>query len=437
MGDLNSADLPFDLLHCSWPFPWTPDSNTPLWAAQPTHLRPAPDWCQFGGHDYWTLDWGELFRGGDRYLGTMPGFGVIFQVRIQTAGQFAFTSGGHCEIRRGPEELYRGLPLPDAAVAVAPGDILQIAVAHGPDDWRFGGRIEPTGKAGTDLANVYLPRVLERLLHPDGPPLKVFTDARNPMRTVISIYSMILNGYSPKHVYIYGSYQWKPFVNTLLGKFLPFATPVLFSGIEEQVTRFAPGILTETAKDHWYLMKSCVSLLCEPSVFCMMDDDLFILDSVATPQALAGERDFVFVPERDNSLLYGSIWGSEFDHPSLAATGRVNTALYWLNMQKDRKEVADRMVRGLGKLENKWAWEQGFYAHLFAGDKLHELPAASYWYPFFCGLPGGMAGYDYANNPCGFTMVHFGGDVEKPSDATALQLMPQILGRKLPRGSRP
>jgi hypothetical protein len=240
---------------------------------------------------------------------------------------------------------------------------------------------------------------------------------------------MILNGYSPSKVFLYGGYQWKPFVKTLLAQFLPFAVPIPLNGIHEQVARTAPARLVDIAKDHWYVMKTCVSLLCEPSEFCMMDDDLFVLESVSGAQALSRDHAFVFVPENDNANLYRSIWGEEFEGRPLTKTARVNTALCWLNMRKDRTEVAARMVRGLDKLEHKWAWEQGFYAHLFAGDDVHELPAASWWYPFFRGLPGGMMGYDYANNPCGFTMVHFGGDVDKPSDGEALQLMHQILGR--------
>lgn len=426
---MNSSSAPFDLLICSWPFPLPPDGFEPHWQAQLTHLRPVPGWSSRGCHSYWTIDWGELFRGGVRFRGTMHGFGVVFRIRVSADGQFAFVSDGYCEIRRGELLLFRGPASAEASLDARVGEILDIAVAHGNSDWTWGARVADSAKAGPELVSVYLPRVLARLRLPDGPPLKVFTDARDPMRTVISIYSMILNGYSPSQILLYGGYQWKPFVKTLLAQFLPFAVPIPLSGIHDQVARAASSSLVDVAKDHWYVMKTCVSLLCEPSEFCMMDDDLFVLESVSGAQALSRVREFVFVPENDNADLYRSIWGEEFEGRSMPNTARVNTALFWLNMRKDRTEVAARMVRGLNKLEHKWAWEQGFYAHLFAGDDVQELPPASWWYPFFGGLPGGMMGYDYANNPCRFTMVHFGGDVDKPSDGEALQLMHQILGR--------
>jgi hypothetical protein len=374
------------------------------------------------------MDWGELFRGGPKFLGTMPGFCVAFQVRANAGGRLCFISAGRCTIRRGTEYAFDGVPDPEGGIEVIAGEIVCIQVSHGPSGWTWGARIDATSNPGQDLLKIHLPRVRERLEKPTGPPLKLFTDARNPIRTVISVYSMILNGYSPSAMMLFGDYQWKPFARSLLQQFFPFATVVSLAEIRDQVARVGSPDLVDAGMSHWYLMKSCVSLLCGPAEFCMMDDDLFILESLAGPQALSGTHDLVFVPEVDNEKLYGSIWGDEFPQTPLTRTARINTALYWLRMRKDRRRTADAMVRGLGKLDQKWAWEQGFYAHLFAADAVHELPGEAFWYPYFRGLPGGMMGYDYANNPCGFSMVHFGGDVPKPVDSEALQLMPQILG---------
>jgi len=361
----------------------------------------------------------------------MHQFGVVFRIRVNADGKLVFTSPGHCAIRRGDLCVFEGVSDPEGSIDARAGDILDIAVAHGPDQWSWGAKIQPVTNAGWELMNIHLPRVQARLREPTGPPLKIFTDARDPIRTVISIYSMIVNGYSPSKVYIYGDYQWTPFAQSVLAPFLPFATVVPLTKIRDQISQVSPSRLADGAQDHWFVMKSCVSLLCDPLDFCMMDDDLFILKPIAGPQALSQKHDFVFVPENGNAMLYRSIWSDVFPDVPLTQTARLNTALYWLHMRKDRKVAADLMLRGLGKLEAKWAWEQGFYAHLFANDPILELPSELYWYPFFCGLPGGMLGYDYANNPCGFTMVHFGGDVPKPTDNEALQLMPQILGRDL------
>jgi len=76
-----------------------------------------------------------------------------------------------------------------------------------------------------------------------------------------------------------------------------------------------------------------------------------------------------------------------------------------------------------------YVWEQGFIASRFAGRPSVGLPTQRYFYPLFDGLPGGMTAYDYANNPSGFASIHFGGPIDKPTDAIALALAPEILGR--------
>lgn len=365
----------------------------------------------------------------------MPHFGVVFRIRVNAGGCFSFTSPGRCIVKRAGSLVFEGTPDPESAIDTHPGDILDIAVAHDCDHWTWGARI-PQSTTGSELLTMHLPRVLERLRKPTGPPLKVFTDARYPLRTILAVYSMILNGYSPAKVYLYGGYQWKAFGRILLARFLPFASLVRQPMICEQIARVAPSEIADLAKQHGLLMKACVALFCDPPEFCLMDDDLFILKSVAGAQALAKEHDLVFVPDNDNAALYASIWGGVFDHRPLEATARLNSALVWLRMRKDRKRVGELMARGLEKLSEwekvyeAWAWEQGFYAHLFAGDRVAQLPSEHYWFPYLGGLPGGMMGYDYANNPCGFTMIHFGGDVEKPTDMDALALTPQILGAR-------
>jgi len=429
------AAAPFELLSCTWPFPLAQEGFKPEWRAPLTHLRPIAEWRPSGNHLYWSIDFGELFRGDARFLGTMREFGVVFRIRVNARGKLAFSSGGRCAIRNGERCVFEGVPDSEGSIDARAGDILDIAVAHGPVEWSWGAKIDPAANVGWELMNLYLPHVQARLREPAGPPLKIFTDARDPIRTVISIYSMILNGYSPSEVDIYGDYQWTPFAQSVLPPFLPFATVIPLADIRNQISEVAPSELADVARDNYLVMKCCLMLLCDPGEFCVMDDDLFILRSVAGALELFREHDLVFVPEIDNTIHYRSMWSDVFPDVTLARTARLNSALCWLRMRKDRKAAADLMMRGLRKLdglpkvEAAWSWEQGFYAHLFANDSILELPSDSYWYPFFRGLPGGMLGYDYANNPCGFTMIHFGGDVEKPTDREALQLMPQILGR--------
>ena len=67
---------------------------------------------------------------------------------------------------------------------------------------------------------------------------------------------------------------------------------------------------------------------------------------------------------------------------------------------------------------------------LYAERPACELPSQRYAFVCFDGLPGGVEGYDYSANPCGYAAIHFGGLAEKPSDALALQIFSALANRR-------
>src|SRR5207247_10181024 len=96
----------------------------------------------------------------------------------------------------------------------------------------------------------------------------------------------------------------------------------------------------------------------------------------------------------------------------------------------DPAEVGELLLAPAHTYTPSWLWEQGFMALEYSRDTSCALSGQRYFYPFFDGLPGGITGYDYGRNPCGFASVHFGGLMEKPSDSTSRMLAAQILGRR-------
>jgi hypothetical protein len=97
---------------------------------------------------------------------------------------------------------------------------------------------------------------------------------------------------------------------------------------------------------------------------------------------------------------------------------------------RDRAAQARRLAGNPPNGHPAWLWEQGFMATEFADAAATALPTQRYFYPIFDGLPGGILGYDWAANPCGFTSAHFGGLSQKPSDDEARALAAGILGRR-------
>jgi len=407
---------PYEILRCSWPRsgprPVIGDPGEPDWDAPLTHLRPQPQWRDDA---YWTIDWRELFRGSPRFGGHMRGFHIVFQIRVNAAGDWLMRGTGRLVVRHG------------ARTCVEAGDVLEIAQWQEEGDWTWGARIDEPHCSREARIGAFLPSVVGRLESPDGPPLKIFCHGGTPLRTTVAIYSMILHGYAPSSVHLYGDYQWPEGARQVFSALLPFARVSPIEEVVGQIDAAGGEALVAMARQKWFVMKSCVSLLCGPAEFCLMDDDIFILDGVQDALAAFRECDFVFAPDADYGESYRMLWYGAFANETLRATAALNTGLYWLRRVREPKEIGRLMLQGGEALGAEWAWEQGFFANLYAQARVVRLPQQRYFYPLFDGMPGGIAGYDYAMNPCGFASVHFGGPVNKPGDSLTQMLAPQIL----------
>lgn len=437
-------DHPFDIITCSWPRPvevredlWT---SEPEWDAPAMPTRPQPRWESVNGEQCWRIDWRDWFRGGLRYWGPELGgemrrFHVVFRLRVHGTGTLVFWDDDGSVIRRDGEVIHadRGIHAPSRSeVAVRAGDRLDVAQWQAHGGWTWGARLDPTSDPDADaeaLLRRYLDAVRRRAAEPDGPPLKVYTSGQYPLRTVVAVLGMILNGYAPAGVHLFGEHQWSPRARALLTALLPFATVVPTASVLDRAGALGGPPLVELACAHWFVMKTCVGLMHPPDEYAMMDDDVFILDRL--DDALDGFRsaDLVFAPDTDYSGDYVRMFEAVSGMAAPLPTGHLNTGLYWLRNRQDPRMLAEGLLREPPGQWPGWMWEQGFLASRFVGAPARALPSQRYFYPYFDGLPGGMLGYPYASNPCGFASIHFGGLAEKPSDATALALAPEVLGR--------
>jgi hypothetical protein len=435
---------PFDLLHCSWPRPveqkdgyWT---SEPEWDAPSLPLPPQPRWRTLCGETCWTIDWREFFRhglelGNPRVSGEMRGFHVVSQLRANRTGRLVFWDDDGSLIRRNGELVHvdrssHGLSC--AAIDVAAGD--ELAVAHWQQSgaWLWGARMDESAPDPVGMLLPYLDAVQRRLQHPTGPALKLYCSGALPARTVLAVYSLILNGYAPSEVLVFGEHQWPQASRDFFARALPFAQTVPTWEVMHRLraTRLRP--LEDWAARYWFVFKACLGLFCPPHEFCLIDDDVFILDRLDDALSAFRKCDLVFTPDADHSTDYTAAWGPRRRWPQPLPTGRFNAGLYWMRGAFDPRALALAMLRVSPHRTYPWVWEQGFIASVFAGGRVHELPSQRYFYPLFDGLPGGLLGYDYANNPCGFTSIHFGGLSDKPSDAAALELAAGILNRIAP-----
>jgi hypothetical protein len=431
------SETPFELMHCSWPRPIEPfdkpESFEPEWNAPVMPGEPQARWEMLHGNQNLTIDWRAWFRGGLKYQspqqgGEMRGFYVVFHIRIHNNGTLIFWSDGTCLIRRNGKVIRSSK---HNEVTVRIGDSLEIAQCQNAGEWKWGARIilsDQSLQSAIDTFLPYLRAVQMKLEIPNGPPLKTFCSGKNPICTVVSLYSMILKGYTPSEVLLFGEHQWPRQTYAFFETLLPFAKVIPTEALIEHLRSFNYPLLIELAQRFWTVMKVSCSLLYSPAEHCYMDDDIFILNPVEDALSAFQHCNLVFGQDNDYTDLYLSAW-PELKRP--LRTGTINTGLYWLRNALDAKKIATDMISTPRVLLNGWQWDQGFIASRYAHEAVFGLPTQRYLYPMFDGLPGGILGYDYARNPCGFASIHFGGLAEKPTDKDALILAPQIL-----RGSK-
>jgi hypothetical protein len=435
--------IPYEVLSCSWPRPideqgqrWTSD---PEWNAPLMPFSPRPSWTLLGDAPCWTIDWCAFFRAGvglpnAAMTAEMRRFHVILRVRMMADGELCFYDDDGSIVRRNGVVVHEDRTAHgprSSTLRVRAGEELEIAQWQYNGSWIWGARItsdeRPAG--ALDVLRPYRDLVAKRLGDPQGPPLKMYTNGAHAARVVVAVYSLVLRGYVPSAIHLFGSEQWSPATRALFAELLPFAEVVDPARLLEGIAAAGGARLADWARRYWYVMKTAVALLHAPDEFCLLDDDVFVLGSHRDALEHFAQADLVYMPDFDHTRDYLSAWKSVNAGPPPLRTSRFNAGLYWMRNRHDRRQLAQRAL-GLSPTGcHPWMWEQGFIACLFAGGPVHELPSHRYFYPIVDGMPGGILGYDYAANPCGFASVHFGGLDNKPNDAATLALAGDILSR--------
>jgi hypothetical protein len=440
---MSVPDQPVELLSCSWPRPVAQQERVwlsePEWDAPSMTSLPEAHWQRIENEGYWAIDWRSHFRSGlamgnPGISGEMRGFHVVFRIRVNQTGRLIFWDDDGSVIRRNDSVVHEDRSahlLARSEIDVIEGEVLDVAQWQVVGEWIWAARIEANGsEASREIGALlpYLDSVQRRLANPDGPPLKLYTHGRAALRAAVALYSMVLNGFAPSKVLLFGEHQWPPRAREIFSATLPFAEVVSTSDVRLRIQEYGGPNLVNLADRAWFVLKTCIALLSPPPEFCLIDDDVFVLSPVDDAVHAFSTADLVFAPDTDHSREYVASWGWMHGRPPPAPIGTFNAGLYFARPIATSELIARYALRVAPYRLTPWMWEQGFIASLYANARFVELPTQRYFYPLFDGLPGGLAGYDYARNPCGFASIHFGGLDEKPSDDLVMSLLPGILG---------
>lgn len=443
-------ECPFTAISCSWPRPVQADGqhwlSDPEWDAPLMPSCPRPHLELLNDAWYWTLNYRAFFRGDLRTEealkgGEMRGFHIICTIKIHATGILHFVSDDGCIIRYQGQCIYSQRAVQQRIqhkIEVTAGTTLEIALHHTAGEWRWSAYLLAIDRADftappdpVKLLLPYLEQVQHRLQQPNGPPLKVYTSAREPIRAVLAIYSLILNGdYAPSAIYLFGSHQWRPARRMLMQQLLPFARIVPVRQITAHLKELAGPELASLAIEHWYVMKVSIALFYPPYEFCLLDDDVIILDRLDDALEAFKTHNLVYTTNYDYSEKYEKIWGHVYKDVSFPLpTGTFNAGLYWLRNTRDPRHLVAEALQVPPASTNALLWEQGFFSTTFARESSLALSSQRYYAPAIDGMPGGLLGYDYAHNPCKFASIHLMGvtALEKPSNGEILTILPYVL----------
>jgi hypothetical protein len=288
-----------------------------------------------------------------------------------------------------------------------------------------------------ELLQFFAAHANKRLEHHNGPPLVMYTDGSSPWRALVSLLSMILNGYAPREVLLFGEHQWDQRARDLFVTAAPFANIVSADRFTQHIRACGGPQLAEMAKEYWFVAKALFALTYAKDG-CFMDDDMFIIDGVDDALLAFRVNDLVYIPGVDQEDAFRTAWRTVRSVPRPLDTKAFNSALYWLNRFVDPSIVVSLVRNSDPGNTPRHIWDQGLFATLYAMRCTAQLSKDRY---FACGQPSRAMGnersalrtvlleYDYAENPKGIAGIHFGSFTDGLSDDEALRLAPAILGR--------
>jgi hypothetical protein len=281
------------------------------------------------------------------------------------------------------------------------------------------------------------PLAHRRLEHHNGPQLVMYTDGTAPVRAVVALFSMILNGYAPPEVLLFGEHQWDQRARDLFAAAAPFAQIISSDQFMEHARACGGPELVEMAQRYPFVARALVPLTYMKEG-CFMDDDVLIVDGVDDAQHAFRHSDLVYVPGVDQGNAFRSAWRNVWSVPRPLDTGTFNNGLYWLRRFVDPRIVAEHIRESDPAITPPRIWEQGLIATLYGSRITERLSTARYLSPVNAPalLPPShndlvtlLLEYDYSENPQGIAGIHFDRFAGSLSDDDALHLAPTILGR--------
>lgn len=292
---------PFDILSCTAPIPVSSVDFQQISAAWDAPTLPATPHQRWNTGRAWptsVVDLSAFFA--DRFPETTGAAAqAIVRIRMRSSGDFVLRSTSPLLVRGNGHALIHDTTTHDLGAhpqvfRAEHGDVIEIATANAQGPWQFAIDVMLPEPAPAPLAT-HLPKVLDRLANPDGPPLVVWTDGTRLNGLALTVYSTILNGYAPSSVEIHGDIPGTDQRRQRLADLLPFARFVP-TAILRQRLRDIGGYALDAAADADPAILRRASALLGPEVACFTNDRVVTLSSLRDAIAAFDGSSTVTIP---------------------------------------------------------------------------------------------------------------------------------------------
>jgi SAM-dependent methyltransferase len=307
---------------------------------------------------------------------------------------------------------------------------------------------QPEGPLDLDkIAHLLSPLAAEaarRIAIPNGPPVAVYCDGNSPVRAAIAIYSLILNGYGPEKVALFGEHRWSEETKAFLQASLSFAEFPATESLRSAVRRAGGETLEGMIGGNDFGLRAAMALFVSNEEMCILEDDVVVLDGLDEGVNRLRTHDLVFAPAIDKGRQFRKRWPTARKLPRPLATADFGGGLYWLRPVTHPGLIAQQILRlsmpSGGNPDRDWL--NGLIALAYARHDIWKLPeqlhintasALEATPKQLVQLRQTILSYDFQRNPSRLGSVCLAPPLQPLSDGEALAVAPFLFVRS---GSR-
>jgi hypothetical protein len=283
-----------------------------------------------------------------------------------------------------------------------------------------------------------------RMVIPNGPTVAVYSDGTSPVRTAIAIYSLVLNGYAPHSVKVFGEHRWSEGTKAFFQASLPFAEIPATEELRSAIRRAGDKALERMIAENDFGLRAAMALFVSNDEMCILEDDVVIIDGLDEGVNRLRTHDLVYAPANDKGRQFRMRWPTVRKLPTALIAADFGGGLYWLRPTSHPALIAEYILQlavpSGGEPDSDWL--NGLIALSYARYDVWKLPehlhtnaatVSGDTHEQQAQLREKLLSYDYQHNPMRLCSICLDSPLRPLSDREALALVPSLFARSATR----